>query len=191
LITCSKCRSSLAGAVFNTDTTFCPNCGVPTIAQVFPAYLSEPEKVKLEDTFLFEEEASCFYHPNKKAVTPCSACGRFLCSLCDVEIDNQHLCPVCIETGRRKRKIATLENHRTLYDRLALALVLAPTILFWPFVVFWPFTAITAIVVALWFWKAPSSILPRTRWRNILAIVLALVQIGVWTVFLIAIISDW
>lgn len=188
MIACSKCRSSLAGAVMNSDRpSFCPHCGVTTIAHVYPAYFSGPEKVAIEETFLFGEEAGCFYHPNKRAVVPCSSCGRFLCGLCDVELDGQHLCPVCIETGRRKRKIETLESRRTLYDRLALALVVFPTLLFWPMVVFWPFTALAAIIVAVRFWKAPSSILPRAKVRSVLAVLAALIQLGLWTAFLVSI----
>ena len=29
-------------------------------------------------------EASCYFHAHKRAAVPCDGCGRFLCSLCDL-----------------------------------------------------------------------------------------------------------
>ena len=69
---------------------------------------------------LVDGEASCFYHPAKKAVLPCESCGRFLCAVCDVEMNGQHLCPACLASGKKKGRLKQLENRRTLYDSLAL-----------------------------------------------------------------------
>ena len=191
MIACGKCHTPLTGGVINTDPLgFCPNCGVPTIARVFPAYLRPPERVDLEKSFIFEDEAACFHHPTKKAVRPCDACGRFICSLCDVLLDDQHLCPVCIETGRRKRKIVTLEHQRTLYDRVTLSLVFFPLILLWPMILFWPFTAAAAIFVAIRYWKSPPSLVPRrAKLRSVLAVLLALGQMGLWALGLFSIVG--
>src|SRR5438874_13754528 len=79
-----------------------------------------------------EGEAGCFYHPQKRAIIPCAACGRFLCALCDVELNDEHLCPVCLETGRKKGKLTQLETKRTLYDSSALILSVLPIICLWP-----------------------------------------------------------
>jgi hypothetical protein len=69
-----------------------------------------------------------------------------------------------------------LENRRVLYDKIALALALYPMLLF--YLTF--FTAPMAIFVAIRYWKAPSSILPRTRVRFVIALVLAVFQIAGW-----------
>ena len=54
-----------------------------------------------------------------------------------------------------------------LYDKIALALAVYPMLLF--YLTF--FTAPMAIFVAIRYWKAPASILPRTRIRSVIAIV--------------------
>ena len=131
------------------------------------------------DKVILDNEASCFYHPRKKAVVPCDSCGRFLCALCDVELHNQHLCPNCLESGKKKGKLKHLDNQRTLYDNIALRLAVYPIVL----VFFWFFTVITApiaIVVSIRYWNAPSSLLPRTKVRFIVTIFLAGIQIVGW-----------
>ena len=119
--------------------------------------------------------------PNqKKAVIPCSACGRFLCALCDVEFNGRHLCPACLETGKRKRKIKNLENHRTLYDTTTLFLAILPMVFcFWVTLL----TAPMVLFLVIRYWKAPTSIVPRTKIRFVSAFVIASLQIVGWSVF--------
>jgi hypothetical protein len=154
----------------------CPSCRALLRADVYPAlYKSLPVGLSGQ-TLHMDKEASCFYHPRKKAVIPCSACGRFLCALCDVKFNGDHLCPACLEKGKTKRKIKNLENHRTCYDTIALLIATVPMLIYW-------FTIITApltIFLTVKFWKAPSSIVPRTKVRFILAALIAGLQITGW-----------
>jgi len=145
---------------------------VPLLVEVFPALFRNPSTARAGEAVLVEEESSCFYHAQKKAFTVCEACGRFLCALCDLEFAGQHLCPPCMESGRRKGKIKSLENHRTLYDSVALWIALVPLLLF-PFVIV---TGPIAVFVAVRYWNKPSSILPRTHIRKIIAILLGLIE---------------
>jgi hypothetical protein len=155
----------------------CPGCMKPVSAFAFPALLREntitaqhPEKIVVEG------EASCFYHADKRAVVPCSSCGRFLCALCDVVLGDRHLCPGCLETGRTKGKLTELETGRTLWDSMALALAAFPMICIWPSLVFAP----AALVVAIYGWRKPMSIVRRSKWRFWLALVLCVLQIAGW-----------
>jgi hypothetical protein len=125
-------------------------------------------------------EAACYYHSGKKAAAVCDNCGRFLCELCKVAFNRRLLCPVCIEAGKKKGRIKNLENHRTLFDSLALYLAVAPILLVWVTV----FTAPAAIYLAIRHWKAPGSIIPRTQLRRILALLIAGIQVGAWTTVL-------
>ena len=80
-------------------------------------------------------------------------------------------------TDSSKRQwISPFENRRMLYDNVSLVLSLAPVVLIWPTVI----TAPMAIFVAIRYWKAPLSIVTRTRVRFVLAIVFALCQIAAW-----------
>ena len=68
---------------------------------------------------------------------------------------------------------ASLETQKTLYDSLALHLV------FWPIFTIWLplFTAPTALFFVFRHWRTQMSILPRTRIRLWVALVLAVVEI--------------
>jgi len=177
LVTCTKCNASLVGEVLNTpDLAPCPSCGAALKVDLFPAYFTGPIKGRVGENLLVEGESSWFYHPQKRAVVPCDACGRFLCALCDCELNGQHLCPVCLETGRKKGKLKNLQNHRTLYDNLALALAIFPLLIFYFTIV----TAPMALYLAIRHWNTPSSIIPRSKIRFVMAIAVASLEILAW-----------
>jgi hypothetical protein len=143
-----------------------------------------------------EKEAGCFYHPAKKAAVACAACGRFLCALCDVEFNGQHLCPMCLEKGKTKRKIKNLENHRVCYDKIALFVALISMLFIWPTLISAPI--VLFMVIRYWnaprsiiprTWNAPRSIIPRTKIRFILAFGIACLQIAGWVLIFGSLIS--
>ena len=116
---------------------------------------------------------------------PCEGCGRFLCALCDCEHQGQHLCPSCLETGRTKGKIKSLESKRTRYDRLAFTLALLPFLLIY-------FTIITApitLYIVLRYWKSPLGLTQRSRSKLVLAAGIASLQIAGWAALLIALLT--
>ena len=180
MLACSQCKTPFDARIVNTFVlTPCPTCKEPVRVDVCPAFFRKLPPGQTGDPLQAEEEAGCFYHPGKKAIVACSVCGRFLCALCDVEFNHRHLCPACLEKGKSKRKIKNLENHRVCYDRVALYVALISMIFVWP-------TLITAPVVffmVIRYWRAPGSIIPRTKIRFIVAIALACLQIAGWVLF--------
>lgn len=179
-IQCPECRAWLLEGVFNQpDFVPCPACGVPLQVQIFPALFRKTAGGQNAETLIIESEASCFYHPQKKAVRPCEGCGRFVCALCDCDLHGQHFCPACLEAGKTKGKIKNLNQQRTLYDSIALALAVFPMLIFYFSIV----TAPMALFIAIRYWKAPSSILRRSKIRFVIAIIIALAQIGGWITF--------
>jgi hypothetical protein len=147
--------------------------------EVFSALLQPPKSATATERVLLAGESSCFYHPNNKAVVPCDSCGRFLCPVCEIELSGQHLCPRCLESGKKKGQLAVLENQRTLYDSLALQLAVVPLIIFWATII----TAPIAIYLAIRHWNAPRSIVSRSRWRLIVALIVAGAQVIGWGSF--------
>ncbi len=178
-VSCPKCQTRLLDGVFNTPTLQpCPNCATPILVEVFPAFFRPPAPLQTGEALMGEGEASCFYHPQKKAAVPCEGCGRFLCALCDVELNGQHLCPACLESGKKKGKIKNLQNERTLHDSIALTAAILP-------VLFWPLTFVTAPATIFWsirHWNTPTSLIPRTKIRFVLAIIIAGLQITGWII---------
>lgn len=175
-VACANCATKLPPEFENAGNFLaCPACNQLLRVSAYPALRSN-RSGEITAAASVADEASCFYHPAKQAVVACESCGRFLCALCDVEIGQNHRCPACLEAGKQKRKLQTVENRRVLYDGLALTLAVLP-ILLWPFTVL---TAPAALFVTIRYWRQPLSILPRTRVRFVIAGLFALAQICGW-----------
>ncbi|HXT10816.1 MAG TPA: hypothetical protein VN873_04570 [Candidatus Angelobacter sp.] len=183
-IQCPNCHGPLPDGAFNQpELSPCPSCEAPLQVEVFPAFFRKIASGQNAEPVLIEGESSCFYHLEKKAVRPCDSCGRFLCALCDCELNGQHFCPACLEVGKSKGKIRNLENRRTRYDVMALYLAILPILFFY-------FTIVTApatLFIVIRYWNAPQSIVRRYRFRTILAGVLALLEIAGWIILFVAI----
>ncbi len=183
VVTCPSCRNALPKAICNTgEMAFCPSCDTSVQVEVFPAFFQSTLTGAKAETIVETGTSSCFYHENKKAVIHCDTCGRFLCALCDLDIGGAHICPACAEAGRKKGNVAELETNRVMYDSAALVLAIG-AFLIWPIAVI---TAPTAIVLAVLSWRRPGSLVPRTRLRSYIAILVAILQlIGIAGFFII------
>jgi hypothetical protein len=183
-VRCTKCQTPMAPGIYNSGAFHeCPGCRSSVRVEVFTALIAAPRLGSSSEQVVVEGESSCFYHPAKQASVPCDGCGRFLCSVCDIELSGRHFCPQCLESGRRKGRLQQIENRRTLYDSMALALATYPLLIFY-------FTIITApmvIYITIRYWKAPSSVIPRGKWRFIVALILATAQLAGWGALLVAI----
>jgi len=183
---CTKCNRELPSFVFRAEGFRpCPYCAAKIEGILFPAFLNENSQYRPGQALLIATDSSCFYHPQKKAEVACEYCGRFLCALCEVEMEGKRLCPPCIETGKLKGRIKSLENRRVLYDSIALSLSILPLLIFYLTFI----TAPISLYVAIRYWKAPTSILHRGKWRMLLAIIFASTQIIGWGVVAFFLIS--
>lgn len=177
MVKCSKCGHEIGVDRYNTGVLLpCPSCKSPVRIDAFPSLTNPPDHSGLADTSIFDQEAVCFFHPTKKAFVPCNHCGRFLCKLCDIPFDDGHICPVCLALGQKEHKIEKLERQRILYDSAALILALLPVMMVWPTIL----TAPATIFLVIRFWKAPNSIVGRTKIRFTIAFTVALIEIGAW-----------
>lgn len=180
LISCPQCKAALISDGFNRDDfTPCATCAAPLQVEIFPALFRPPAEIRTGEAVMMEGEAGCFYHPQKKAVQPCESCGRFLCALCDCEHLGQHLCPTCLEAGRAKGKIKSLEHTRTRYDNIALALTVWPIVppILLVGIYLTPLTAPMALYVAIRHWKSPLGLTQSSRWRLVAAMILATLEL--------------
>jgi hypothetical protein len=144
---------------------------------IFSAYHRPLAPGKSAEALVAPEDAGCFYHPQSRAQVPCDLCGRFLCALCDVELQGQHLCPACLDTGRKKKKIRELDGDRVLYGGVAFMVALLPLIFFWPLTVV---TGPLAVFIAIYGWRKPRSFV-RTEYSSyLLAILLGLGETAGW-----------
>jgi hypothetical protein len=173
---CARCLSPLpAWELAGHDVAVCTHCRSANIVRAFPAALI-PRAAPAPAESAAEGEAACFDHPSKRAVAACQQCGRFVCQLCSVEFGAATLCPSCVAAGSGKAKAANLETGRTLYDSIAL---IAPLIS----LAFWPATLVAApgaVVFTFMKWSQPISLVRRNRWRFVVAIIVGLIETGLW-----------
>ncbi len=174
-ITCPKCNSTIHAARYNQPAGKCSGCGSEVQTAAFASLISGPSLAGSGQRLTDSDQAGCYYHPHKTASVPCDNCGRFLCSLCDVDFGGKSLCPVCIDNDSGKNTPGALDTDRFLYDKLAIYLAIIPLLV----------TQIAALFLAIKYIASPISIPPRGRLkvRWILAIVISLGQLwwlGMW-----------
>lgn len=187
ILKCPTCESKISLERINEkDFTDCPGCKRLGRFEVYPALFRELVATKLDMPVVVAGESTCFYHEDKKASVPCSNCGRFICKLCDIDFDGQHLCPGCFDHTSQKDDNANLKKESLQYDEVALALAFFPIII-------WPLTFVTApmaIYMVFRYWNKSKSVLPRTKFRFILAFIFALGQIGMWGMIVLSMVTN-
>ncbi|MEW6364848.1 MAG: B-box zinc finger protein [Acidobacteriota bacterium] len=182
-LTCSSCAAPIIPALVSPHRTLeCPRCGSTLDVHVFPALFKPPARGTAGEQVQLEGEPSCYYHAQKKAVVLCDNCGRFLCALCDVAMAGGHYCPQCLDRRGKVARVKTLENHRVLYDSVALSLAIVPLLIFY-FVII---TAPIAIFVAIRHWNSPGSLVRRTKIRFVVAIALGCIEFALCVLFIYA-----
>jgi hypothetical protein len=179
-LNCGKCKEFLSLPLPEASIHApCPKCDAEIQVIAFPALVRESAVGQAGKALLVDDESSCFYHPTKKAEVPCDACGRFLCSLCEIDFYGNHLCPICFEKGSQKGKLERLQNKRVCYDELALFLAIFPVAVIFLYCIS-PLTALAALFVAIRYWNKPLSIVRKNRWRFVVAILVAGAELLAW-----------
>jgi hypothetical protein len=89
---------------------------------------------------------------------------------------SDQVCLKCLDHLRSKAEDSRFETKRTLWDNVVLALALVPCTVALSF--FMVITAPAAVILGLWHWNKPRTMVPRGRWRLILGLVLAVLQIA-------------
>lgn len=182
---CRKCGLVLPAEVFNTpEPAACPKCGNGIFARVFPAFLAAPREGRAGEAIAMDELSGCFFHPDRRAVVPCGECGRFLCALCDLEIEGRHLCPQCLEAGRKKESLIVFRTAHTRWDNIALLLAVVPlvTVVGWYFSMF---TSAAAVFISIWKWRNPGqATVPYGKGRMIVALLISITTLAGWALML-------
>ncbi len=180
--TCPKCRAPLPPWALNTDVPVpCPACGTPQATRAFPALFRQGRAGA--GAALSEGEAGCFFHPARRAAAVCSACGRFLCSLCEIQAKEGVVCPSCLAGRDLDTGEGEFVSRRSTYDHVVMGIAVLPMLAIWPTIITAPLTW----VVALKHWRSPISLVRTSRWRFPAALAIATLQMAGWTVFFILI----
>ena len=179
LLECSPCQLEVSDTHLNpVEPVKCVHCGKKIAVYVFPA-LVRADVDRPVTVPVVASESSCFYHAEKRAAVVCEECGRFLCALCDVEYEGRHVCAPCVERAEGDAPTTKAGTRYYYYDTLALIYAVIGVLTVFPAIVLGPL----AIYTVIRHWKSPRSILPRSKWRFVLAAVLGVAQIAYWIFF--------
>lgn len=184
-VRCTNCGYPQEAQAYNSaGFSVCSHCNSRLRITTFPALFEDQARDNVY-TPASEDAATCFYHRTRPAVIPCGTCGRYLCTLCEIQLGKETICPNCMDKAARSEEVAELVDSRTLYDSLALSLAVYP-ILFW-FITF--ITAPYSIYLTIRHWRSPLSIVPRTRIRFVLAFIIAGIQVSLWSILLFTLVT--
>jgi hypothetical protein len=178
-LSCPQCSEPLAVSLFaQGQPGRCPACYSQVEAYIFPEF--DPAPVSDRGIPLAQEhEAVCYFHSRYSATAPCDHCGRFLCEICTINVGNRKLCAECLSQLRKQRDETGLVHYAALFDNVALFLVTAPviTIFFWFFTIF---SAPVSLVLSFYYWSRQWNLVPRPRFRFVIAILLSVLLIASW-----------
>lgn len=138
----------------------CAHCRTEFRYEALPPLFGGPRVGRPGELLVDASEASCFFHPEKRAAVACESCGRFLCSLCDLEVEGRHICPACFSAGRKKGTLGVLDQFRLSWPGLALVSVLLLPLGFYPLTPVFAACGLVFLGIGL---SKPGSITGRRR----------------------------
>lgn len=206
-VRCPACGYGMADALFlRSAAAICPTCGKevrPTLlAALYKSPLATPPSLPEEPPG--PGETACFYNPARRATKCCDHCGVFVSDSWAAQWGGQTVCLKCLEELRAKSKDPRFEARRTLWDNIALGFAVGPwalAVVFVATIVLYGFaffcilltvvTAPAAVFIALRYWNAPRSLVPRGHGRLVWALLLSLLQVGGWVAGIVLLVAQW
>jgi len=70
----------------------------------------------------------CYHHPETDAATDCKSCFKPICPTCTTTVDNQAICPACVQLGVQYLHRARTPEYKSLNPAAAGWLALLPTL---------------------------------------------------------------
>ena len=175
-ITCPKCGYWLERSYWNQERPQpCAHCQTNLRLLVFPLAV-EPAAIPQPNPNASQGDATCYNHAGKQAHAPCAVCGRFLCTVCDIEFRGEHWCPSCLKSQAEGQSQPVFQRSRMRFDSLALALVTIPALVISPSLLCAP----TALFLCIRHWNDDPGFLPRTKVRLYLAALFGFLQVATW-----------
>jgi len=140
--------------------------------RLFPAVIRSNEAVQAE-AVLEGGQSTCFFHAKLPATAVCDVSGRLICDLCKTEWSGKTVSFEALQSLLAEDVAVKQERRCTKWDDIALSLVIFP-VLFAPVMIL---TAPVALGICLVKWrKGATSLLRRSRWRYVVAALLAILE---------------
>lgn len=175
-LACPACGSpKSAGFPLGTASTTCLACRKPVEALLLPRAHAPASPPPLPGAPPAPGDALCFYDSTQKANCLCTQCGVLVSDSWSANWGSRKVCLRCLEKLRESGRDSNFESSRLQWDNICL--LLSSTI----FIVIFPYFAIiaapAALVLGIRAWNRPRSLVPRSRFRLIVALILSSLQI--------------
>ena len=172
-VPCARCDSPLPlWELASADAAVCTSCGSRNTVRVFPALFAAPSAPALPESAL-DGEAACFDHPvqTRRGGLPPVRPIRVPAVLRGIR--RQGLVPFLRRRRQGQSKAIRLEPSRMLYDSIALAVPLVSLICSGRITLI---TGAGTLVFSAMTWRRPLSLVRRSRWRFVVAMLVALAR---------------
>ncbi len=160
-----------------TGNTTCRQCGKEQEITLFSAVYRKLIQTLPQAREALPDEATCFYYPEKQAQYVCALSGRFICEDAATDWDGKKVSLEALLRQRDAEQSKSLKTGAILYDDISLALAVLP-VLFWPLTLFTPFAVY--YFVFRYARRGPTSIVRKSRWRYLVAFIVATLQLAFW-----------
>lgn len=175
-LACPACGSpKSAGFPPDSTSTTCLACRKPVDALLLPRAYTPVLPPPLPSASPAPGDALCFYDSSQKATCLCSQCGVLVSDSWSAHWGSRKVCLRCLEKLRESGRDSNFESTRLMWDNVCLLLSLSICLVIFPY--FAILTAPAALVLGIRAWNHPRSLIPRSRFRLITALVLSSLQI--------------
>ena len=175
-LSCPVCRLAKSiGLSADSGEAKCKGCDREVKGRVFPRAFAPVGPPPVPVASPVPGDSVCFYDAEQKATCLCNQCGVLVSDAWSASWGSRKVCLRCLEKLRAGGKDRDFESNRVMWDNVCLLLVLAPLNPVVYFLVI--ITAPAALVIGLRSWNRPRSLISRSRFRLIFALILASIQI--------------
>lgn len=175
-LACPACGSpQSAGFRPGATATTCLACRKHVEALLLPRTFAPHSPPPLPRSAPTPGDAVCFYDATQKATCLCDQCGVLVSDAWSAHWGNRKVCLRCLDKLRETKRDSSFESTRLMWDNICLLLSSAILIVIFPY--FAIVTAPTALILGIRHWNHPRSLIPRSRFRLIAALVFASLQI--------------
>jgi len=122
---CPRCHARLTADWLHSGTIICPDCNKSFEATAFKPPSRQIEVVSVAAALTPDGANACANHARNAAVTNCSRCGLFICSLCNMDIGTGPYCPSCFDRLRAENALQPAATRFRDYASMARTAMIA------------------------------------------------------------------
>jgi len=126
---CPACGTAIDLASMHDGEQRCAKCHTIYDAHVFHPPQRSARVLQLAHTGP-EGASSCANHARNAAVANCDRCGLFICSLCEIKIEDGTFCPSCFDRLSKDGRLGSATTKFRAYGSLAFSAAVGSLIMF-------------------------------------------------------------